>query len=96
MSRVISTDVPNELADRIEEEQEDDESRSAAVRRLLRAGLDGECDGICFTTPAALTLPGWFLVAAAFADVTTTAGYLGLALVLLGVVYQTATRRDLL
>jgi len=40
MSRVISTDVPNDLAERIEEAREREESRSACVRRLIRAGLD--------------------------------------------------------
>jgi Arc/MetJ-type ribon-helix-helix transcriptional regulator len=42
MSRVISTDVPNDLAEEIEEAREEEESRSAAVRRLIRAGLDSE------------------------------------------------------
>ena len=39
MSTIISTDVPEDLADRIEAAQEEGESRSACVRRLLRAGL---------------------------------------------------------
>ena len=42
MSRVISTDVPDDLAERIEEAREGKESRSACVRRLIRAGLDAE------------------------------------------------------
>ena len=46
MSRVISTDVPNDLAERIEEAREGDESRSACVRRLIRAGLDAKQGGI--------------------------------------------------
>jgi hypothetical protein len=41
MSVTISTKVPEELAERIEEAQEEGESKSAAVRRLIRAGLDG-------------------------------------------------------
>ena len=44
MSNIISTDVSDDLKDRIEEEQEEGESRSAAVRRLIRQGL--EDDGI--------------------------------------------------
>lgn len=46
MSRVISTDVPNDLAERIEEAREGDESRSACVRRLIRDGLDSEQGGL--------------------------------------------------
>lgn len=45
MSRVISTDVPDDLADRIEEAREGEESRSACVRRLIRDGLDAEQGG---------------------------------------------------
>ena len=44
MSRVISTDVPKDLAERIEEAREGGESRSACVRRLIRAGLEAEAD----------------------------------------------------
>lgn len=42
MSRVISTDVPDDLAERIEEAREEEESRSACVRRLIRDGLDAD------------------------------------------------------
>ena len=42
MSPVISTDVSEDLADRVEEHQEEGESRSAAIRRLLRAGIEAE------------------------------------------------------
>lgn len=42
MSKVISTDVPADLAEQIEEARESDESRSAAVRRLVRLGLDAQ------------------------------------------------------
>lgn len=42
MSKVISTDVPNDLAEQIEDAREGDESRSAAVRRLVRLGLDAQ------------------------------------------------------
>lgn len=42
MSKVISADVSDELAERVEEEREEGESRSAAVRRLVRAGIESE------------------------------------------------------
>lgn len=40
MSVTISTKVPEELADRIDEAREEGENTSACVRRLIRAGLD--------------------------------------------------------
>jgi hypothetical protein len=46
MSKVISADVSEDLAERIEEEQEEGESRSATVRRLVRSGLDPQPSGI--------------------------------------------------
>lgn len=39
---IVSANVPVELADRIEAQRETGESRSAAVRRILRSGLDVE------------------------------------------------------
>lgn len=42
MSKVISADVSEDLAERIEAEQEEGESRSATVRRLVRRGLDAD------------------------------------------------------
>jgi len=49
MSKVISTDVPDDLAERIEAEQEEGESRSATVRRLIRRGLDADQSPIAST-----------------------------------------------
>jgi hypothetical protein len=42
MSITISTKVPEELADRIDEAREEGENTSACVRRLIRAGLDAD------------------------------------------------------
>jgi hypothetical protein len=42
MSPTVGADVSEDLRERIDEYREDNESRSAAVRRLLRAGLDAE------------------------------------------------------
>ena len=61
MSHIISTDVSDDLKDRIEEEQEEGESRSAAVRRLIRRGLDAESLGV----PAMLIVLGAFMMGAA-------------------------------
>lgn len=40
MGEIISADVPDELAERIDEAQDEGESRSATVRRLVRDGLE--------------------------------------------------------
>jgi len=61
MSHIISTDVSDDLKDRIEEEQEEGESRSAAVRRLIRRGLNAESLGV----PAMLIVLGAFMMGAA-------------------------------
>lgn len=42
MSTVISAEIPDSLEAQVREEQEDDESRSAAVRRTIRKGLDAD------------------------------------------------------
>ena len=42
MSTVISAEIPDSLEARVREEQEDDESRSAAIRRTIRKGLDAD------------------------------------------------------
>jgi len=61
MSNIISTDVPDDLKDRIEAEQEENESRSAVVRRLIRQGLDAESLGV----PAMLIVLGAFMMGGA-------------------------------
>jgi len=48
--KTISTKVPEDLEEKIEEHREEGESRSAAVRRLVREGIDAEES----TTPDAL------------------------------------------
>jgi hypothetical protein len=42
MGITIGADVPEELRDRVDEYRDDGESRSAAVERLIRAGLEAE------------------------------------------------------
>jgi hypothetical protein len=42
LPKVVSADVPTSLARQIEAEREEGESRSATVRRLIRAGLEAE------------------------------------------------------
>jgi hypothetical protein len=42
MSKTIGAEVPDSLAEDIEEYREEDESRSAAIRRLVRTGIEHE------------------------------------------------------
>ena len=49
MSPTIGADVPESLKDEVDEYRDEDESRSAAVRRLIRRGLDADRSPL--TTP---------------------------------------------
>lgn len=85
MSKVISAEVPDELADRIDatragEPPDYDESRSAAVKRIIRRGLDADEDtGAVPLTHVAQTV-GAMLVGAAFASTAEVYGVLGVVL----------------
>jgi len=84
MSKVISAEVPDELADEIDaartgEPPDYDESRSAAVKRLIRTGLDAEDNSALYVG----ILLGWVMFAGAFVEIDAILGYLGAALVLL-------------
>ena len=100
MSPVISANVSDDVAERIEEQREgkgdEKESRSAAVDRLIRTGLErqeGE-GGVYVTHGAAIIFLGWIFVAGAFFDVEPGVGYMGVALIGAGIVYSIADRRD--
>ena len=97
MSPVISSDVPEELAERVDEESEADESRSATVRRLIRTGLSHQDqNGIHLTYPAAIGLIGWAFVIAAFMDTTPTAGYAGIVILTITILYEIAYRTGIM
>lgn len=84
MSRVISADVSEDLAAEIEEEQEEGESRSAVVRRLIRAGLDAEQGRETIPVTFLLIWIGTLLIAMQYAQADGLAGPLGIAFVLSG------------
>lgn len=84
MSRVISADVPEKVAEQIEEYQEDDESRSSAIRRLVRAGLDAETGQNDQPALVLIWLGSLFFVAA-FADTTPSIGTLGAVTMVIGI-----------
>lgn len=83
MSVTISTKVPEELAERIEEEREEGENRSACVRRLIREGLTGS-DSRTGPVPIVLMWCGSVAVAAQYASATDPFGPLGIAAIVAG------------
>jgi len=103
VSVTISTKVPEELAETIAEAQEEGESTSACVRRLIRGGLEREAEaaaegsirlsrGDAYAHFALLA--SLIFVAAAFADTEAWLGYVGL-LVIAGLAFRTAYIRRL-
>lgn len=94
MSVTISTKVPEELAERIEEAQEDGENRSACVRRLIRAGLDTP-DSPTNPVPLVLMWGGSVAVAAQYASATDPFGPLGAAAIVAGylLTYETVNAK---
>jgi len=100
VSPIISAQVSDEVAERIEDLREDQddgkESRSAAIKRVIRAGLEEEERerGVFITLPALISFAGWFLVIAAFFEVEEIVGLAGFVVVGLGVLVDVAERRD--
>lgn len=93
MSKVISAEVPDEVAEEINEyrhgEPPDyDESRSATVKRLLRRGLDADSNPRTTGPLFIIQLLGWIMFAGAFIDTQPVVGYAGAALVLATVLEQ--------
>ena len=94
----LSTKVPNDLSEQIEEYREEhDLNRSQAIRRLLEDGLDHEeqPQGIVVTKPAAVSLIGWFLIAVDWITVAPgqPVGWLGVALLVGSFVYAAVRGR---
>lgn len=83
MSITISTKVPEELAERIEDAREEGENRSACVRRLVRAGLRDDT-GERTPLPTALMWIGSIFVTANYVSATGFTGPLGVALLVGG------------
>jgi hypothetical protein len=94
MSVTISTKVPEELAERIEEAREEGETRSATVRRLIRAGLETP-DSPTNPVPLVLMWGGSVAVAAQYASATDPFGPLGIAAIVAGylLTYQSVNDR---
>jgi hypothetical protein len=90
MSKVISAEVSDELAERVDatrdgEPPDYDESRSQAVKSLIRDGLKYREPGGSVEPWYVAALLGWLFVAGAFMEVGTTLGLAGAGLVILSV-----------
>ena len=95
MSRTISAKVSDDLLERIEEAQEEGESRSATVRRLVRTSLDEQDSPHRITLPVVLMWAGSVAVAAQYASASGAIGPAGLAALALGflLTYDTVNER---
>jgi len=84
VSEPISAKVPEELYQRVEHFRDDGETRSAAVERLIRAGLDRDTRTrqtlrvACLITGASIVGAWLFLNTAAIATIGTAAVLVGL------------------
>jgi hypothetical protein len=86
MTETIGAKIPEELAERIDEYKGEDESTSAAVRRLLRRGLEAEEDprkipawGVAFT----LSFAGF---TTAFGELDPVVGYFSIVVMVVSLV----------
>lgn len=99
---MISADVDEELKEDIDNhrqgEEPDRESRSQAVKRLLKAGMRAEesREGILITYPTFLSLLAWPFVLAGLGNVTRSVGYISLAVILTAILYEYAKAQDVL
>lgn len=94
MDRTISVKMSDELAEQIEEYQEEDENRSQAVRRLVRAGLDAEQRADPQAIAAGLIMSGiTVLVLSLGGSVGVLGGALGAAALVVGLIGPSYIRR---
>lgn len=93
MSVTISAKVSEELNERIDEAREEGESKSKAIGRLIRTGLDGESSGVGLNI--LLLWWGSIFIAASpdflieFRPFNISGVWFGLAVMLVGVVLST-------
>jgi hypothetical protein len=88
----LSVKVPDGLAEDIEEEREENEPRSGAIRRLLRKGLEPERQTI--TLPILLMWFGSFGIAAQYLTADGALGPAGLLAFLIGLALTRPSVRE--
>lgn len=93
MSNVISADVPDDLKDDVEAAREEGESRSAAVRRLIRTGLREQSNtGFPLPVPLYFAWLGTIAAAAGLLEASPTVGMGGVAIFAASMIYYAADR----
>ncbi|WP_156037911.1 hypothetical protein [Haloferax prahovense] len=85
MTTTISAKVSEDLAQRIEDAREDGETRSHAIGRLLRTGLEADPSTTSISLPIVLLWSGTLFLASAYADASGLIGPAGAVLTLGGV-----------
>lgn len=91
MTKVISVQVSDDVAERVEQLREGEgyekESRSQALKRVVRAGLDEQDRSIIDVHPlVAVSAAGWLLVGSAFGEASALAGAVGAVIALLPII----------
>lgn len=90
MSHVIGAQVTEDLLAEIDEFREEGESRSEALRRLVRDGLEEERQPYGFSGPYALLLFGVAILSARYVEIESAgAGWLGAAAVIIALALST-------
>lgn len=84
MTTTISAKVSEDLAQRIEDEREDGETRSHAIGRLIRTGLEANPTDTSLTLPIVLLWTGTLFLTAAYTDATGIIGPAGAVLTIAG------------
>lgn len=88
MSPVISADVSEDMAEQVEELREEGESRSQAIKRLIRAGMKWEdANGFVVTPRALVAVFGAFLALPAYVDAEPSSGLAGLTIIAAALVH---------
>jgi hypothetical protein len=88
MKTTISAKVSPELVERLEEAKDDNESRSAAIARYIRAGLDAEQNPHTVTLPLVLLWFGSVSVATQYASASGIVGPAGIGFIIAGLALQ--------
>lgn len=76
--------MSEELAEEIEERQEEGETRSECIRRYLRTGLDAEDQGPQITIGMYFIWMGSIFAAAAYVTAIPAAGHMGIVMMIGG------------
>jgi len=88
MGETIGAEVPAELKQRIDDYREPDESRSAAIERLIRQSLDETTDETLQTVNKTALLAGFVYTVLYYTADPTTAGAVGGLYIVFAVIWS--------